>query len=128
MATAAGQTVGAIEDRVGQRVVVERIDRGGSDIECSRMMVLESGDEIVLAGPTAALVKASTSIGPEIEGAGVLHEVLGDALGVLVSNQAFHDRALAEIADQVGDSARGVFLRDLTRRGQEVPLTPDTKI
>src|ERR1700721_1895162 len=34
VATAAGQTVGAIEDRVGQRVVVERIDRGGSDIEC----------------------------------------------------------------------------------------------
>jgi putative transport protein len=126
--TAAGQTVGAIEDRVGQRVVVERIDRGGSDVESSRLMILESGDEIVLAGPTAALVKASTSIGPEIEGAGVLREVLGDALGVLVNNQAFHGRTLAEIADQVGDSARGVFLRDLTRRGQEVPLTPDTKI
>ena len=126
--TAAGQTVGAIEDRVGQRVVVEHIDRGGSDVEFSRMTILESGDEIVLAGPTAALVKASTSIGPEIEGAGVLHEILGDALGVLVSNQAFHGRTLAEIVDQVGDSARGVFLRDLTRRGQEVPLTPDTKI
>jgi AspT/YidE/YbjL antiporter-like protein len=35
---------------------------------------------------------------------------------------------LAEVADQVGDSARGVFLRDLTRRGQEVPLAPDTII
>src|ERR1700723_2480064 len=55
--TAAGQTVGAIEDRVGQRVVVECIDRGGSDVESSRLMILESGDETVLAGPTAAAAK-----------------------------------------------------------------------
>ena len=126
--TAAGQTVGAIEDRVGQRVIVERIDRNGGDVDPSRTTVLESGDEIVLAGPATALVRAGASIGPEIEGAEVLREVLGDALGVLVSNQALHGRTLAEVADQVGDSARGVFLRDLTRRGQEVPLAPDTII
>ena len=125
---AAGHTVGAIEDRIGQRVIVERIDRNGNDIDPARMTVLEIGDEIVLAGPAPALIKASAWIGPEIEGAEVLHEVLGDALGVLVSNQALHGRTLAEIADQVGDSARGVFLRDVTRRGQEVPVTPDTVI
>lgn len=125
--TAAGQTVGAVEDRIGQRVVVERIDRGGSVVDCSRTAVLESGDEIVLAGPATALVRAGASIGPEIEGAEILREILGDVLGVLVSNQALHGRTLAEIVDRVGDSARGVFLRDLTRRGQEVPVTPDTK-
>ena len=125
---AAGQTVGAVEDRIGQRVVVERIDRGGGDVDASRTTALESGDEIVLAGPATALVRAGHSIGPEIEGAEVLREVFGDALGVLVSNQALHGRTLAEIADLVGDSARGVFLRDLTRGGQEVPLTPETTI
>ena len=78
----------------------------------------------------AALIRAGTSIGPEIEGAAVLREVLGDALGVLVSNQALHGRTLAEeIADQIGNSARGVFLRDLTRRGARgAALTPDTKL
>ena len=126
--TAAGQTVGAIEDGIGHRVVVEHIDRGGNEVGCIRMTILESGDEIVIAGPATALVRAGTLIGPEIEGADVLREVLGDALGVLVSNQALHGRTLAEIADQVGDNARGVFLRDLTRRGQEVPVTPDTII
>jgi putative transport protein len=128
VSAAAGQTVGAIEDRIGQRVVVERIDRGGSDVGTSRMTVLESGDEIVLAGPVAALVRAGASIGPEIEGAEVLREVLGDALGVLVTNQAMHARSVAEIAASVGDAARGVFIRDLTRRGQEVPVTPETNI
>jgi putative transport protein len=127
-APATGQTVGAIEDRIGQRVVFGRIVRHGSDIESKWQTVLESGDEVVLAGPESALIKAGTSIGPEIEGAEALREVLGDALGVLVSNQALHGRTLTKIADQIGDSARGVFLRDLTRRGQEVPLTPDTII
>jgi putative transport protein len=124
---AAGQTR-AVEDRIGQRVVVERINRGGSKVDCSRTAVLESGDEIVLAGPATALVRAGASIGPEIEGAEILREVLGDVLGVLVSNQALHGRTLAEIVDRIGDSARGVFLRELTRRGQEVPVTPDTRI
>ena len=128
VAVAAGQTVGAVEDRIGHRVVVERIVRGGNDVEPDRKTILEAGDEIALAGPTAALVRAGASIGPEIEGAEVLREILGDALGVLVSNNTLHGRTLSEIADQVGDAARGVFLRDLTRRGQEVPVTPETRI
>ena len=124
----AGQTVGAIEDRIGQRVVFKRIVRRGSDVESERQTVLESGDEVVLAGPASALIRAGASIGPEIEGAEVLREVLGDALGVLVSNNELHGLTLREIVDRVGDAARGVFLRDLTRRGQEVPLTPETTI
>jgi putative transport protein len=119
---ATGQTVGAIEDRIGHRVVVQRIVRHGNDVEPARPTVLESSDEVVLAGPASALIRTGALIGPEIEGAEVLREVLGDALGVLVSNNALHGRTLSEIADRVGDAARGVFLRDLSRRGQEVPL------
>ena len=126
--TATGQTVGAVEDRIGQRVVVERIVRNDNDVDSGRRTVLEAGDEIVLAGPSTTLVRAGASIGPEIEGAEALREVQGDALGVLVNNRALHGRTLTEIADQVGADARGVFLRDLTRQGQEVPLTPETRI
>jgi uncharacterized transporter YbjL len=108
--------------------VVERIVRGGIDVESSRPTILEAGDDIVLAGPAAALIKADHSIGVEIEGAEVLREVMGDTLGVLVNNRALHGRTLSEIADQVGDAARGVFLRDLTRGREQVPLTPQTTI
>ena len=128
VAVAAGQTVGAIEDRIGQRVVFGRIVRNGSDVESTRQTVLESGDEVVLAGPASALIKAGTAIGPEIEGSEVLREISGDALGVLVTNNELHGRTLSDIVDRVGDAARGVFLRDLTRRGQEVPLTPETTV
>ena len=126
--TAAGQAVGAVEDRIGQRVVVERIVRNAHDVDPGRRTVLEAGDEIVLAGPSIALVRAGASIGPEVEGAEVLREVQGDALGVLVNSRALHGRSLTEIANLVGEDARGVFLRDLTRQGQEVPLTPETRI
>ncbi len=125
---ATGRTVGAIEDRIGQRVAFGRIVRHGSDVESERQTMLESGDEVVLTGPASALIKAGTSIGPEIEGAEVLREISGDALGVLVTNNELHGRSLSEIADRVGDAARGVFLRDLTRRSQEVPLSPETRI
>ncbi len=125
---AAGQTVGTVEDRIGQRVAVERIVRNGDDVDAGRRTVLEAGDEIVLAGPSTTLVRAGASIGFEIEDAEVLREVQGDALGILVGNRALHGRTLAEIADRVGEDARGVFLRDLTRQGQEVPLTPETRI
>ncbi len=124
----AGQSVGAIEDCIGQRVVVERIVRRGNDVESSRSTILEAGDDVVLAGPAVALIKADHSIGTEIEGAEVLREVMGDALGVLVDNRALHGRTLSQIADQVGDAARGVFLRDLTRGREQVPLTPQTRI
>ena len=60
--------------------------------------------------------RPAASIGPEIEGAEVLREISGDALGILVTNNKLHSRTLSEIVDQVGDSARGVFLRDLTRQ------------
>lgn len=125
---AAGQTVGTVEDRIGQRVVVERIVRNHNDVDSGRRTVLEAGDEIVLAGPSTTLVRAGASLGPEIEGAEVLREIQGDALGVLVNNQALHGLSLTEIANRVGEDARGVFLRELTRQGQEVPLTPETRI
>jgi putative transport protein len=128
VAAAAGQTVGAIEDHIGQRVAFGRIVRHGGDIGSKLQTVLEAAMRSFLTGPASTLIKAGTSIGPKIEGAEVLREVLGDALGVLVTNNELHGRTLSEIADRVGDAARGVFLRDLTHRGQEVPLTPETTI
>jgi aspartate-alanine antiporter len=126
--TAASQTVGTLEDRIGARVVVERIVRNGSSLEPQRGVVLETGDEIVLVGPSAAIINAAIRIGPEIDGSEVLRGVSGDVLDVLVNDKALHGRTLTEIAERVGAEARGVFLRDLKRRGQEVPLTPATRI
>jgi AspT/YidE/YbjL antiporter-like protein len=126
--TADGRSVGEIEGQIGQRVVFERIIRKGNDVEPAKQTILASGDDVVLVGPTVALIKADALVGPEIDGTEMLREMSGAALDVLVNNSKLHGRTLTEIVDLVGDGARGVFLRDLTRRGHEVPLTPQTRV
>jgi aspartate-alanine antiporter len=125
---ASGETVGAIEDRIGSRVVIERIIRKGRPIEPDRATVLGPQDDVVVAGPSAAIITAGAHIGREIDGAELLHDVTGEVLDVMVDAKGLHGRTIREVAERVGDDARGVFLRDLKRRGQEVPLTPETRI
>ena len=128
VSAAAGRTVGWVEDQIGRRTVVERIVRGGSDIEPHRDTILESGDEILLAGPTAAIIAAAPSVGSEIEGEHIMRSIPGDVLEILVSARDLHGLTLRQIVDRLGDDAHGVFLRLLMRHGQEVPVAPETRI
>jgi AspT/YidE/YbjL antiporter-like protein len=97
-------------------------------MEPDRNAVLERGDEIALAGPSAVLITAGALIGPEIDGTKLLHDVTGEVLDVIVDAKGLHGRTIKEVAERVGEDARGVFLRDVKRRGQEVPLTLETRI
>ncbi|HEX5212192.1 MAG TPA: transporter [Pseudolabrys sp.] len=124
----AGKSVAELESQIGRRAVIERILRSGKDIETKPDARLQAGDEILLAGPTGAIVAAHSVVGAEIEGEHVMRSVPGEVLEVLVTSRDLHGRTLTEIVERVGDSARGVFLRALTRHGQDVPLTPRTRI
>jgi putative transport protein len=128
VSAAAGRTVKAIEGEVGSRTVIERIVRKGADIQPHLDTVLEDGDDIVIAGPTAAIVAAKPVIGAEIDADEMLRAIPGNVMEVLVDNRKLHGRSLKEVVERVGDNARGVFLRALTRMGREVPLSPDTRI
>jgi putative transport protein len=128
VSTGAGRTVKAIEDEVGSRTVIERIVRKGTDVQPHLDTVLEAGDDVVIAGPTAAIVAAKPVIGPEIDADEILRAIPGNVVDVLVDNRKLHGRSIKDVAERVGDNARGVFLRALTRMGREVPLSPDTRI
>jgi aspartate-alanine antiporter len=128
VSAATGQTVRAIEDAVGHRTVIERIVRRGADVEPHVNTVLEAGDDVVIAGPTAAIVAARPVIGDEIDADEILRAIPGNVVEVLVNDRNLHGRNLRDIASRVGDAARGVFLRALTRMGREVPLSPETRI
>ncbi len=125
---AVGRTVCEVETRIGRRTVIERILRNGEDIEVQSDTILQSNDEMLLAGPTAAIVTVEGIVGPEIEGEQVMRSVLGSAQEVFVTARQLHGRTLGDIVDCLGDAAHGVFLRNLMRRGQEVPITPQTRI
>ena len=128
VADAAGRTVRQVESEIGRRVVIERIVRSGQDVVPRPDTRLQAADEILLAGPSAAIVAAGKVIGPEIEGEHLMRAVAGEVVELIVSLRELHGRTLAEIVERVGDAARGVFLRGLTRHGQEVPVTPNTRI
>ncbi|QOZ73437.1 aspartate:alanine exchanger family transporter [Bradyrhizobium arachidis] len=128
VSAAAGRTVEAIETEIGRRTIVERIVRRGADIPPHRETVLEANDDIVLTGPTVAIVAAEPVIGEEIDADALLKSLPGNVIEVLVENRKLHGRSIREVAEIVGDSARGVFLRALTRMGREVPLGPDTRV
>lgn len=125
---AAGQTIADIEERIGRRVVVERVLRADAEVEVGPSAVLQAGDEVLLAGPTAALVAADALLGHEIDGEHVMRGVPGEVLDVLVGADDLHGLRLAELVERVGRDARGVFLRSVQRHGQAVPIAPSTQI
>jgi aspartate-alanine antiporter len=128
VAKAAGATVSKIQAEIGRRASIERILRDGVDVEIGPNTKLKKADEVLLAGPSAVMVDAEQIIGPEIEGQHVMESVPGEALEVFVTAPDLHGRSLAEIVDMLGEAAHGVFLRSLTRRGQDVPVAPGTRI
>ena len=106
--------------------MIERILRAGEDVEPHADTTLEAVDEILLAGPSAAIVVTAPMIGPE--GEHVMRSVPGEVLEVFVTARDLHGRTLSEIVDRLGDTVQGVFLRALTRHGQDVPVTPETRM
>jgi aspartate-alanine antiporter len=130
VAAAAGQTVAEVEAQIGRRAVIERILRNGGDVDVEprAVVTLAAGDEVLLAGPSRAIVEAVHALGPEIEGEHVMRSVPGKVAEVFVAARDLHGRTLSEIVDGLGKTAHGVFLRALTRRGQGVPVTPGTRI
>ncbi|MBR0827565.1 transporter [Bradyrhizobium manausense] len=128
VSAAAGRNVKSIEEEIGSRTIVERIVRQGIDVEPHLDTVLKAGDTIVIAGRTAAIVAAKPVIGTEIDADEILKAIPGNVIEVLVDNRNLHGRSIKDVAERVGDNARGVFLRALTRMGREVPLSADTRV
>jgi aspartate-alanine antiporter len=126
--SASGRTVRYIEQDIGRRAVIERILRRGKDIAVTANSKLRRGDELLLAGPSGVIVPAAATIGKEIEGQHLLGTTTGQLIDVYVTASSLHGLSIKEIADRLGGKARGVFLRGISRRGQDVPITPGTRL
>jgi len=123
------QTVGKLEAMPKDvRVFIQRIRRAGAIIEAEADTMVHLGDVVAVAARGEILVERGAVIGPEVDDKELLDFPV-EILDVVLTKKALDGKALKEIAETEPWRTlfRGVFLRKLTRAGQEIPLTPATQ-
>jgi putative transport protein len=108
-----------------RRVFICRIRHGGRVIDAEPDTVVHKDDVIAVLAHTEALMARGTEIGPEVDDR-VLLDFPAELLDVVVTRKALVGKTLRELAAL--DMARGVFMRKLTRVGQLMPFTAETRI
>jgi putative transport protein len=111
------------------RVFIQRIRREGSIIEPEPQTVIRQGDVIAVMARPEVLVERSSVVGPEIDDKDLLDFPV-EVLDVVATNKALVGKTLEKLAksEPWRTHFRGVFLRKLTRAGQEMPITLTTQV
>jgi putative transport protein len=107
------------------RVFVSRIRRNGKIIEPELTTVIRKDDVVAVTARTEVLMARGAEIGPEVDDKALL-DFPAEILDLVVTNKALVGTTLRELA--AFDFARGVFLRKLSRVGQPMPFTPDSRL
>jgi putative transport protein len=125
-----GKTVKDFEARFASReVFVERIRQDGRLLDPNLSIAIRPGDVLALAGLREALLQQQPEIGPEVDDPELLC-FPGEILDVVITRKEIAGQTLKEIAESEAarKHGRGVFLRKLTRGGQELPIAPATRV
>ena len=123
---AVGQTVAQIEaSATTGRYLIERVRRGRSIIEATPDLIVQAGDFIAVAARRELLVNMLSDRAREIEDRELL-DIPVEIVDVLVTNKKIAGKTLAELSAR--PTARGVFLRKITRNMIELPILPGTDI
>ena len=106
------------------RVFIEKLRRDGVIQNFAPDMQLREGDVVAVAGRRSVLTTAGAAMGVEVADPELLDSPLATA-DVVITNRAFADRLLADLAAEQG---RGVVLVKLIRGGEEIPFFEDTVV
>jgi putative transport protein len=116
----AGSSVAEAEARVAEhRLFIHRIRRAQGILEAKPNLILEPGDVIALSGPRQVIVELIGSRAEEIEDKELLDFAV-TAVDVLLIDAKLAGMKLGEASEQ--EWARGLYLRSLSRGGQELPI------
>jgi putative transport protein len=120
------QSVAQLEARPREaRVFISRIRRHGNIIEPAPDTVICAGDTIAVFTRSELLMSRGTEIGPEVSDKELLDFPV-EFLDVVITNKSLVGKSLFELAAM--DFACGVFLKKLTRSGQVMPFTAETRL
>ena len=107
------------------RIFIARIRRAGEIIEATPDTVILQDDVVAVMARQEVHVERGTRVGPEVDDKALL-EIPIETLDVVVTHRSVIGKTLAELGRS--GAARGVFLKTLTRAGQEIPISPGTVI
>lgn len=113
----------------GERVFVERIRRGAEILDGETPgVVLQAGDVVALAGRRDLLLGATNPLAAHEVDDPELLDIPVVIVDVILTSKALAGRPLREVAPILGERSRGVFLRQVTRGGEALPLTTETVV
>ena len=107
------------------RIFVSRIRRNGRIIEPEPTTIVQKDDVVAVTARTEILMaRGAEIIGPEVDDKALLDFPV-EILDLVLTNKSLVGKTLGELA--TFDFARGVFLRKLTRVGQRMPFSADSR-
>ena len=119
-------TVAELEARPREtRVFISRIRKDGKIIEPCPDTVVREGDIVAVLARSELLMARGTEIGAEVSDKELLDFPV-ELLDVVITNKSLVGKSIFELAAM--DFARGVFLKKLTRAGQAMPFTAETRL
>jgi putative transport protein len=107
------------------RVFIVRIRHRGEIVEATPASVIHEDDIVAVIARQELHVERGSRIGREIDDK-VLLDIPMESLDVVITNRSAVGKDLVALAQM--ESARGVFLRKLTRAGLEIPIGSITRI
>ena len=120
------QSVGALEARPKEaRLFISRIRRDGKIVEPKPDTIIRENDIVAVLTRSELLMARGTQIGEEVSDSELLDFPV-ELLDVVITNKSLVGKSIAELAAM--DFARGVFLKKLTRTGQAMPFSPETRV
>jgi putative transport protein len=120
------RNVGELEARPKQaRVFISRIRREGKIIEPDPATVVREGDVIAVLTRSELHTARGAEIGTEVDDKELLSFPI-DVLDVVITNKSHVGKTIVDLAAM--EFARGVFLKKLTRVGEQMPFSPATQV
>ncbi|MBB4350705.1 aspartate-alanine antiporter [Aliirhizobium cellulosilyticum] len=122
----AGLSIAAAERQAsGERLFIHRLRRGDALIDATPSMVIVPGDVLAVSGERAKLVRLIGPHAEEIEDKALL-DMPVVSTDVIMTNRDLDGRTITQLGE--GNLAHGLYLRGVTRGGNEVPIAPGVTV
>ncbi|AMM13204.1 MAG: aspartate-alanine antiporter [Pseudomonadota bacterium] len=125
---AAGRTVAEIELAGADMITIERIRRAGKALEPRPDVMLQADDVVLVVGRREVMVATAPDIGEEVADTDGISVVMQNRQGVFTRKGMNHMTIAAMRTTVDRDLRHGVFVQEIRRADQPLPILPETKL